>query len=364
MQKKSIAIVLAGGQSPLLWPKSRQNAPKQFLHFIGKGTLLQDTVERILPIFSVEDIYVSTTNDFVELVREQVTELPIQNIIVEPFARHTLPSVSLCLTQLSPKLSPDTICVLFPSDHYITNIGEFLSSIETAMEFASTREAIVAIGVTPTRPETNYGYIQVDTLREGLDSFYDRGIRYSKTFAEKPDYELAKKFLATGEFLWNTGIFVFTVSTFWNSLYNCSPELYNYFNILKRLVGRPQFDQAVLDTFRLIQSESFDTGIMERAGNAFVLESTFSWSDVGTWDEIYRLSLKDTENNYLVGDVIAIDVQNCFIQTEEKLIAAIEVQDLIIVDTKQVLLICKRGSSERVVEIVNFFRRKNAHTFL
>jgi mannose-1-phosphate guanylyltransferase len=364
MPKKKIAIVMAGGQSPSLWPRSRQDKPKQFLHFVGNGTLLQNTIDRILSIFPITDIYVATTQDFVKLVQEQIPELPRKNIIVEPFPRHTLPCVSLAMTQLSQELEPDSVCVLFPSDHHITNIGEFQSSVETAMEFASTRDAIVAIGVTPTRPETNYGYIQVDSLREGLGEFYDKGIRYSKAFAEKPDYELAKKFLSTGEFLWNTGIFILKFSTFWNALYNCSPELYNYFNILKRFVGRPQFDQALLDTFRLIQSESFDTGIMERSGNVYVLESSFSWSDVGTWDEIYRLSLKDADNNHLVGDVIAIDVQNCFIQTDEKLIAAVGIRDLLVIDTHRALLICKRSDSEKVPEIVNFLRRKNANSLL
>lgn len=364
MKESTIAIVMAGGQSPALWPKSSEKLPKQFQHFIGKGTLLQNTIERILKIFPIEDIFVVTSVEYASVVEEQLPELPKSNIIYEPFARHTLPCVSLALTQLSIVTNDETVCVLFPSDHHIANIGEFYQTLEVAIEFASQNDAIVAIGVTPTRPETHYGYIQIDKHERDLGRYYEMGIRYSKTFAEKPDFDTAKRFLSTGEFLWNTGIYVMKVSTFWNSLKVCSTEIYNYFTILRKFVGRPQFEQALLETFRQIQSESIDTGIMERTRNVYAIESGFTWSDVGTWDEIYRLSLKDADNNCLVGDVIALDTKNCLIQTDEKPIAVIGVEDLLIVDSKRALLICKRGQSDRIVEIVSYLRRKNAEPLL
>lgn len=364
MKYSTIAIVMAGGQSPALWPKSSEKLPKQFQHFIGEGTLLQNTIERILKIFPIEDIFVVTSVEFASIVEEQLPELPKSNIIYEPFARHTLPCVSLALTQLSLVTNDDTVCVLFPSDHHIANIGEFYQTLEIAIEFASENDAIVAIGVTPTRPETHYGYIQIDKNERDLGKYYEKGIRYSKTFAEKPDYDTAKRFLSTGEFLWNTGIYVMKVSTFWNSLKICSSEIYNYFTILKKFVGRPQFEQALLETFRQIQSESIDTGIMERTRNVFAIESGFTWSDVGTWDEIYRLSLKDADNNCLIGDVIALDTRNCLVQTDEKPIAVVGVEDLLIIDSKRALLICKRGQSDKVGEIVSYLRRKNAEPLL
>ncbi|MGB9771312.1 MAG: mannose-1-phosphate guanylyltransferase [Candidatus Kapaibacteriota bacterium] len=364
MDIETIAIVMAGGQSPSLWPKSTMKLPKQFQHFVGEGTLLQNTVNRISKIINSEKIFVATSKEFVYLVEEQLPLLPKENIISEPFPRNTLPCVSLSLTQLSYLLKDDTVFVLFPSDHHISNLGEFYQSLEIAIDFAYKNDAIVAIGVTPTRPETHYGYIQIDRNPNGLGEYYEKGIRYSKTFAEKPDFDSARRFISTGEFLWNTGIYVLKVSTFWNTLKVCSSEIYNYFSILKKFLGRPQFESAVLETFRQIQSESIDIGIMERTRNVYAVESSFSWSDVGTWDEIYRLSLKDAENNCLVGDVIVLDTRNCFIQTDEKPIATVGVEDLIIIDSKRALLICKRGMSEKVSEIVSYLRRKNADPLL
>ncbi len=364
MSTHTVAIVMAGGYSPTLWPKSSEKLPKQFQHFIGKGTLLQNTIDRILNIFPIEDIYVVTSQEFSSIAEEQLPEIPKSNLIYEPFPRHTLPCVSLALTQLSLTLMEDSVCVFFPSDHHIANIGEFYQTLQVAIEFATHREVIVAIGVTPTRPETHYGYIQIDKSDKGIEYYFDKGIRHSKTFAEKPDFETAKRFLSTGEFLWNTGIYVMKISTFWNTLKVCSSEIYNYFAILKKFVSRPQFEQALLETFRQIQSESIDTGIMERTSNVFAIESGFTWSDVGTWDEIYRLSLKDAENNCLVGDVFALDTKNCFIQTYEKPIAVVGVEDLLVIDSQKALLISKRGQSDRVSEIVSYLRRKNAEPLL
>lgn len=364
MSTKTVAIIMAGGYSPALWPKSREKQPKQFQHFIGNGSLLQNTVDRIAKIFDVNDIYIVTSSEFRHFIEEQISNIPLRNVIYEPFPRHTLPCISLALTQLSLTIDDESICVLFPSDHHIANLGEFYETLQVAIDFVVNRDAIVAIGVTATRPETHYGYIQIDKSEKGLEGYFEKGIRYCKTFAEKPDYETAKRFLSTGEFLWNTGIYIMKVSTFWKTLQVCSTELYNYFAILKRFVGRPQFEQAVLETFRQIQSESIDVGIMERTRNVYAIESSFTWSDVGTWDEIYRLSLKDADNNCLVGDVIALDTENCFIQTDEKTIAAVGVDDLIIVDTKEALLVCKRGYSDTVGEIVSYLRRKNADPLL
>lgn len=364
MNIDTIAIVMAGGQSPSLWPKSTMKVPKQFLNFIGEGTLLQNTIDRISKIFPLEKIFVATTNEFANFVEQQLPELPKSNIIYEPFPRNTLPCVSLSLTTLSTLAKGDTVVVLFPSDHHIANLGEFYQALEVAIDFAFHREAIVAIGVTPTRPETHYGYIQIENNPSGLGEYFEKGIRYSKTFAEKPDYDSARRFLATGEFLWNTGIYVMKVSTFWETLKVCASEMYNYFSILSKFVGRPQYEQATLETFKQIQSVSIDTGIMERTRNVYAVESRFSWSDVGTWDEIYRLSLKDADNNFLIGDVVALDTRNCLIQSNEKTIAAIGVEDLIVIDTNRALLICKRGLSSRVNEIVSYLRRKNADPLL
>ncbi len=355
---------MAGGASPSLWPMSIKELPKQFQSWVGVNTLLQDTFERLTNLFDIKDIFVVTSQKYGEIVRIQIRELPEENLILEPYARHTMPCVALALTVLATKVTDDTVVSVFPSDHYIKNLGDFIERLETAINFARQRDAIVAIGITPTRPETNYGYIQVDNEQRDLGEFFARGIRYSKTFAEKPDIDTAKRFLASNEFLWNTGIFVWKVSTFWNSLRTCSYEIYNYFNVLKKFVSKKEFPNAVEDVYRQIPSISLDFGILEVARNVFVVESNFSWSDIGTWDEVYRLAFKDDKNNHIVGDVIAIDTKNSLIRSYEKIIAAIEIEDLIVVDTPRAILLCRRGASNRIIEVINYLRLKNADLVL
>ncbi|MGQ9818666.1 MAG: mannose-1-phosphate guanylyltransferase [Candidatus Kapaibacteriales bacterium] len=359
-----LAIVMAGGSSPMLWPQSTMELPKQFLHFIGDGTLLQNTIERVAKIFSPEDIFVVTTENFFEITKEQIPQIPVENIILEPFARQTLPCVSLALTSLHRKFSDDSIVVVFPSDHYIPNFRDFQDAIETAMDFAAVRDAIVTIGVPQTKPETNYGYIQVNDSMEDLGEFYYRGVRYIQTFVEKPDLETAKRFLETGEFLWNTGIYVWKASSFWNALRTCSFETYNYFQTLKKLVGYPSFKDGVVEIYQQIKSQSLDFGIIEPSRNVFVVSASFVWSDVGCWDEFFQLAQKDLNENYILGNVYTIDVNNSIIISNTKPIAAIEVDDIILIESEKAILVCKRGRSYRVEEIVNLLKRKNAISLL
>jgi len=371
MKNNVIAIIMAGGIGPTLWPVSTDNLPKQFLSFVGNSTLLQETFERTRKFFDLNKIYIATTENFAPLVKKQVPEIPEHNIIKEPISRHTLPCISLALAKLSPIINDDTVFVVLPSDHYILdteeNTNKFYDALEVAIEFASQRKSIVTLGITPTRPETNYGYIQIKREVIDLSHFYEKGIRRSITFAEKPDYETARRFLATGEFLWNTGIYVMKVSTFWSATQACAAEIYTYFSTLRNIAEKPQFDEAVIEVFNLIPPISFDIGIMEKVQKeqeVYAVEGTFVWSDVGTWDEIYRLSEKDADYNNLKGKVFTIDTTNCLVQANEKPIALIGVENLVVIDSTRALLICKRGQTNRVAEIVSYLRRRKDDTSL
>lgn len=363
-ETQKFAIIMAGGSSPILWPDSNENFPKQFNHYIGDGTLLQDTFNRVAKIFSIEDIYVVTIENYFELTKQQLPNIPEENIILEPFPRNTLPCATLAITSLSKKFSNEAIAVVFPSDHYIPNVRSFLEAIETAIEFADSRGAIVAIGVPPSKPETNYGYIQTINDSQDLEDFYIKGVRYIKTFVEKPDRETAKRFLETKEFLWNTGIYVWKVSTFWETLRTCSSETYNYFQTLKRLKSKSAFKDGKIEIYQQIQAQSLDFGLIEPSQNIFVVSASFTWSDIGSWDELFNQVPKDSYNNFIQGNVYPIDVKNSLIISKTKPIGVIDIEDIIVIESEKAILICKRGKSERAVELVNLLKRKNVVSLL
>jgi mannose-1-phosphate guanylyltransferase len=361
---KKIAVVMAGGSGPKFWPRSTEKKPKQFLHLIGEGTMIQNTVFRLLPIFAPEDIYIVTYQSLAEIAEDQLPNIPKENIIVEPFGRNTAPCIALTATALSERIDPDTVMMVFPSDHVIFNVREFHQSLEIAANIASERNDIVTIGITPTRPVSAFGYIQVREGAGDLGKYYETGVHFTNTFAEKPDLATAKRFIDSGDFLWNSGIFVWKVETFWNAFELYLPEHAHLFKLLNKHIGKYSFKGVVEYIYRQMESVSVDYAILEKANNVLVVESTFSWSDLGNWDELFRLSLKDARNNFVEGDVIAINSTNCFISSNNRFVGAIGVNDLIVIDSEDSLLICRRGSSEDVNELVDYMKRKQIKMFL
>lgn len=359
-----IALILAGGTGTKLWPKSREKQPKQFVHFVGEGTMLMNTYLRLLPLFPLENIFVVTPSYFKHFVEEQLPELPNENIITEPFPRNTAPCIALAMTQLSKKFDKNTVVAAFPSDQVIYNIREFHHSLEIAMSVANELNGIVTLGLKPTRPATSYGYIQVKQNSRDLGFLYDNGVRYTTTFAEKPDLETAKRFIETGDFLWNSGIFVWKFDEFWKAFDLYLPDQSKIFKVLKKFVGKDSFQMALEDAYKKIDSVSIDYAILEKAQNVFVVESSFGWSDLSNWDEVYRLSMKDGRDNFIEGDVITVNVSNSYILSEDKLIAISDLDNIIVIHTKDALLICKRGKSENVQEIIDYMKRKQIVRFL
>ena len=362
---KKVAVIMAGGTGIRLWPRSTEKRPKQFIHLIGDGTMIQDTFDRLSKKFLTEDIYVTTTSEMAAVVSEQLPQLPQENIIIEPFARNTAPCIALSAILLGRKYSPDTILAVFPADHVIFNNEEFYDSLETSFDAASDLKGIVTIGLHPTRPETGFGYVQVKKDFHGkLGELYDRGVRYSTTFAEKPDAATAKRFIDSGDFLWNSGIFIWRFDTFWQSIQKYWPEDAELFNVLRDHIGKDTFKENLEQTYRQISSLSIDYAILEKADNVFVVQSSFRWSDLGNWDEIYRLMMKDARNNVFEGDVIPINSTNCFVSSNGKLISIIGLNDLIVIDSDDALLICRRKQSDDVKEVIDFLRRKQINRFL
>ena len=364
-KQKKAAIVMAGGMGARLWPRSTEKRPKQFTHLAGDGTMIQNTINRLLKIFDAEDIYIVTIESLRDFVIEQVPEIPAENIILEPFVRNTAPCLGLSAVMLSDKYDDDSIMAVFPSDHVIFNKGEFYESIDIAVDAAQRTEGIVTIGINPTRPEPGFGYIQfVKDETNGLGELYEKGVRLTTNFAEKPDRSTAKRFIESGDFLWNSGIFVWRFDTFWKSIERYWPEETSLFRHLQEQKGKEDFHESVQQTYRQIPSLSIDYAILEKASNVYVVKSSFRWSDVGNWDEHFRLSMKDAKNNVIVGDVISINTTNSLIHSKGKLIGVVGMKDIIVVDSDDAILICRRGHSDDTMEIVDFLRRKNINRLL
>ncbi len=362
---KKVAVIMAGGLGAKFWPRSTEKLPKQFTHTMGEGTLLQNTYSRLLQAFDKQDIYIVTAFKFQSIVKEQIPAISDDNLIFEPFGRHTAPCIALASLYLTNKgISPETVMCVFPSDHIISNIGEFVHSIETASKLAYQKNAIVTIGIPPTRPETEYGYIQIVLDSSNIEDFYSAGVRVANTFAEKPDRGTAGRFIDSGDFMWNSGMFVWRIDLFDFLFEKYLPHYADKFNTLKRFFGKEGYVEELKYVYKQINPLSLDYGILEKADNVFCIQSTFFWSDLGNWDELYRLSLKDANNNVLEGDIISINnINSMIISQSGKFVGVVGMNDVIVIDTDEAILICKRGESDDVQEIVDLLRRKHIHKF-
>lgn len=356
------ALILAGGTGARLYPRSRQSHPKQFLHLFGEGTLVQNTFARLAPLFAPTHIYAITTEELAPQVLEQLPALPPLNIIAEPFRRNTAPALALAAVVLERRYGSDVVIAALPSDHLIWNVREFQDALETAIRVAAQDEAIVTIGLVPTHPETAFGYIQVSD--EPLSQEGGTTVYRVRGFAEKPDAATAERFVNAGDFLWNSGMFVFRASTFWQEIAEHLPDVAPLFDELRLTRDPRQFPQLVEQVYGRIRAISFDYGVLEKTPNALCVLGTFEWSDLSSWDELWRLQKKDPRQNVLEGTVYALDTKRCFVSAFGKVVALVDIEDLIVVDSDDVLLICRRGSSQRVAELVNMFRRRGNTSLL
>ncbi|GIV51950.1 MAG: mannose-1-phosphate guanylyltransferase [Candidatus Kapaibacterium sp.] len=351
-----VALILAGGTGARLYPRSRQAHPKQLIHLLGDGTLIQNTFARLQPVFQPQRIYTVTTEELAPLISEQLPALAPTQIIAEPFRRNTAAALALGTVILERLYGPTVVVAAVPSDHLISNVREFQIALETAVETAKRADAIVTIGVVPSRAETAFGYIQV--ADEPLAEHSTVPVYPVRAFAEKPDAATAERFVSAGDFLWNTGIFVFRADVFWNEFTEHLPDYAELFESLRQVRDPSLFPEATEQVYRRIRGISFDYGILEKTHNVLSVLGTFEWSDLSSWDELWRLQKKDPRQNVLEGSIYALDTKRCYVSAYSKVVALVEVEDLIVVDTDDVLLICRRGSSQRVAEVVDMFRRK------
>lgn len=362
-QQTIYAVIMAGGVGSRFWPRSREKNPKQLLEIVGEGTMIQNTVKRLNGFVEDKNIFVVTNKLQKNAIVKQLPNVPIENIIVEPVGRNTAPCIGLAALFVD-RLDPKGIMIVLPADHIIANEKEFIRVLKTASQVALTTSALVTIGINPTHPETGYGYIQAKDRSEESHSVNIDGVYEVKTFAEKPNYATAVKFLESGDFYWNSGMFIWRVDAILSELSRSLPDLYTHLKNLQPSIGTSLFDQNLETTYGMIRGISIDYGVMEKAERVYVVKGDFGWNDLGSWDEVNRISPKDEQGNFIQGKVITINSKNTYVHTADKLIATVGVEDLIVINTPDALLICKKGDSQNVKEVVDHLRRKQMNEYL
>lgn len=354
-----LAVVLAGGLGMRLWPRSTERQPKQFIHTLGDGTLIQNTVARMLPFVDVADIHVVTTEDLAPHVLDQLPLIPKEHVLREPFGRNTGPAIGFAATMLHHGHGDDTVVVVVPSDHIISNVREFHVTLDHAVSAAVATDRLITIGVMPSRPETGYGYIQVGDTITTDNALLAGVVRSVNVFAEKPDVATAQRFLDAGDFVWNSGIVVGTIGALRRAIDTYLPDHAPLFHMISRQIGTPSERETLEHAYRQMRSVSFDVGVLEQDATIGVVQGAFGWSDVGSWDEVYRLSMKDGRNNVLEGNVVALNTTNSLVSgSTGRLISLVNIDNVIVIETESSIMICHRGKAEDVRELVDVLRRR------
>ena len=354
------AVIMAGGIGTRFWPKSRKAHPKQFLNVFGEATLIQNTVARLQGVVPPGQCYVVTHDRYVEQTKDQLPAIPGENIFAEPISRNTAPCIAYAAIKLLDK-DPDATMMVLPADHVIRNVREFHHVLDVAVEKAQETGALVTIGITPTHPETGYGYIQFDgTLHD-----HEKPRAYwVRTFAEKPDVATAELFLDSGDFLWNSGMFIWRADTILDQMQHYLPEVYDAFEPVQQVLGTSEEHQAVTSAFQTCPRISIDYGVMERAEKVYVVPGSFGWNDIGDWRAVYDLSEHDEHGNALLGNVILHDSSRCLVHAEERLVVLVGIHDAVVVDTEDAVLVCQRENAQQVKNVVDYLRAHQLEAYV
>ena len=360
MKKHQYVAIMAGGIGSRFWPLSRTAHPKQFLDILGTGkTMIQQTYDRFAKFIAPENIYVVTLKEYISEVQKQLPHLPHENIVAEPSRKNTAPCVAYISFKLLNK-DPKASLIVAPSDHLILDDAKFAELCKKGLDFVNHMNAFITIGVQPTSPNTGYGYIQHDAI-EAAPNFFK-----VKTFTEKPNLELAKTFVASGDFLWNAGIFIWKVDRIIDGLEQYEPELYELFAAEKDKFNTPDEEEAVNEIYPQCTNISIDVAVMEKASNVFVMPASFGWSDLGTWNSAWDNMQKDYLENAVTGkNVMIMQANRCVVHApDNKLVLLQGLEDFIIVDTKDVLLICKKENEQDIKDYVAEVKRNKGDKHL
>jgi mannose-1-phosphate guanylyltransferase len=360
--KNTYCVIMAGGIGSRFWPMSRQDFPKQFHDILGTGsTLLQQTFKRFSEICLTQNIFIVTNSDYKELVRKQLPEIKEDQILCEPSRRNTAPCIAYATYRIR-LLDSDANIIVAPSDHLILKEKKFIDTISIALKQATNIDSLITLGIKPHSPDTGYGYIQFKESKEAIDI----SVKKVKTFTEKPTLEIAQEFISSGDFYWNSGIFIWSLKSILSAFEKFLPEMNSLFNEGEKVYGTNAEEKFIEGIYSQCENISIDYGIMEKAKNAFVVLSDFGWSDLGTWGSLYNHLPKDKSGNGLVGkNILTYNTKNNVVNVpSNKLVVLQGLENYIIADTNDVLLICKKEDEQKIKQFVNDIKLQKGDKYI
>jgi mannose-1-phosphate guanylyltransferase len=350
-------IIMAGGVGSRFWPYSRKSHPKQFLDVLGVGkSLLQLTYHRFLQLCPSENIYIVSNDAYFDLIKEQLPDLTDDQILLEPNRRNTAPCIAYASYKIASK-DPDAVTIVTPADHAVFMEDEFVKSCKTAIDFVESDHKLVTIGIKPSRPETGYGYIQ---FNESEDP-----VKKVKTFTEKPQLELAKTFLESGDFVWNAGIFIWTVKSIMTSFEKYLPEISETFSSISDEYYTDGEKDKIAWAYARTKAISIDYGVMEKADNVFVVLGDFGWSDLGSWSSLHEYHEKDGNGNVIDGNAMLYDSNECIVMSpKDKLVVVQGLDNYLIADCEDVLMICDKDDEKQIRSIVSDVKSEKGEHYI
>lgn len=353
------AIILAGGYGTRFWPLSRRKRPKQFLPIISDKSMIQETIDRIFPIVSPERIVVIAPKDLITTTRKEIFKYKGIRIVEEPSGKNTAPSIILACSYIS-RLEEDSTVIVLPSDHYIGKKEEFLKAVNASFHLSQELESLFTFGIKPTSPETGYGYIQIN--REKLHSYDGEKFFEVLKFVEKPSKDVAEEYLKSGDYFWNSGMFLWKISVFRDALKRFAPEYFEIYEDLERVSLNQK--GKLLEIWDRVKPLSIDYALMERANSILMVRAEFEWSDVGSWNSLYQIWGVTSDENSLKGDVYTMDSSGCLVYSDKKMVSLIGVKDIIVINTEDALLVCHREHSQKVKDLVETLKKKEKMVYL
>jgi len=356
--QNTFVVIMAGGVGTRFWPYSRKSHPKQFLDVLGVGkSLLQLTYHRFLPLCKKENIYIVSNEAYYDLIKEQLPEMHDEQILLEPNQRNTAPCIAYASYKIASK-NPEAVTIVTPADHAIFMEDEFVRTCQVALDFIKTDNSLVTIGIKPSRPETGYGYIQ---YKPGAHE----AVKKVKTFTEKPQLELAKTFIESGDFVWNAGIFIWKASSIIEAFETYLPEISETFSSISDQYYTKDEKAKIEWAYARTKAISIDYGVMEKAENVYVVPGEFGWSDLGSWSSLHEYHSKDNGGNVIEGNAMLYDSNECIIRApKEKLVVIQGLEGYLIADCKDVLMICKKDDENKIRSIVNDVKSEKGEQYI